>query len=227
MITFISSLYNEEAEIADLLSHVFNYVDKIYLVDDGSTDRTANLIGEVGINLQSKWDRDNNNLAHTYSPGKVSYTTIDHTGLCEVGRIEALKYVKDDSWVIMLDADERFEEGVLPKIVEWINSNPEQTHMYFNQLEFIDGQHIRTYQKVKVFKKSVAHLPEIIHGDPAFDGDPVSFEWVVLHRKTSNKQIEREIQYLQTYEKLRQEGKIDAGKQQWFIGMHHYVKSHG
>ena len=206
MITFITTLYNEEDEIEDLLWHVFDYVDYLSIIDDGSTDNTAAIL--------RKWWQDYDNF---------KYKTIEHTGLCEIGRIKALEGVKDDSWVIMLDADERFEEGVLPKIVEWIYTNPAETHMYFTQLEFIDGKQVRVFQKVKVFKKSVAHLPEIIHGDPIFDGNPVSFNWTVLHRKTTNKQIQREIEYLVTYQKLFDEGKIDEGKLKWFQGMHHFV----
>lgn len=212
MIEFISTLYNEEAEITDLIAHVDPYVDLINLIDDGSTDKTGELLTYLSLN----------------NP-KVLARRIDHTGLCEVGRIRALEMCEDDSWVIMLDADERFGEGVLPKIVEFCNNPPEGvTHMYFSQKEFIDRQPVASFAKVKLFKKNAAHLPEIIHRDPSFDGEGVGYDWIVVHRKTSGKQMMREMQYLDTYDKLLDAGKVTQSDVDWFKGMHHYIRDrHG
>lgn len=215
MITFMTTLYNEEHEIMDLMMHVAPYVGAFAVIDDGSTDSTPKLLRQVKA------------FVNEGGYDSFTYKLIPHTGSCELGRIEALKLVPDGSWVIMLDADERFEDGVLPKIVDWIRSDPSYTHMYFEQREYIDGNHVRTFQKPKVFKKESIHLPEIIHGDPTFDGDPVGLGWVVIHRKTTDKQIRREIEYLATYKKLLDEGKIDQGKHDWFVSMHHYVRPHG
>lgn len=210
---FITTLYNEEAEIVDLIMHIGDYVDRLNIIDDGSTDKTAEIL----------------EAACTESGYHVDYKTIDHTGLCELGRIEALKMCENDSWVIMLDADERFQEGVLPEIIKFINSPESEgtTHIYFSQHEVIDGNPVAEFAKVKVFRKSAAHLPEIIHKEPSFDGDGIGFNWIVWHRKSSSKQVMREIEYLQTYEKLFQEGKVTKSDVDWFVGMHHYVKPRG
>lgn len=213
MITFMTTLYNEEHELSDLMMHVAPYVSAWAVIDDGSQDSTPQLLRQIKA------------FVNEGGFDSFIYKTIPHTGSCELGRLEALKLVPADSWVIMLDADERFEDGVLPKITEWIRSNPSKTHMYFNQNEFIDGTQTRNYQKVKVFKKESAHLPEIIHGDPQFDGDPEGFGWVVIHRKSTDKQIQREIEYLRTYQQLLDEGKIDQDKFNWFVNMHYFVRS--
>jgi len=216
MIEFISTLYNEEEEIIDLLLHVSPYVDKINLIDDGSTDTTLARIGYFKV-------------FHKEATHKTVAKTIEHTGLCEIGRIRALEMCDDDSWIIMLDADERFAPGVLEKIVEFCNNPPEGvTHLYFSQREFIDNSPVAAFAKVKVFKKSAAHLPEIIHRDPSFDGTGVGYDWVVIHRKTVSKQVMRELQYLDTYDKLLDEGKVTQDDVNWFKGMHHYVRDrHG
>jgi glycosyltransferase involved in cell wall biosynthesis len=211
MISFIAALYNEEDEINDLINHIQDYVDKIYLVDDGSTDDTINCIKD------SLWYRDT---------GKIEYKIIKHTGLPETVKNEALKMVPDGSWVIMLDADERFKTP-LSEIIEWIKSpaSEEVDYVYFTQYEIIDGKHVRTFQKCKVFRKESITFSTGIHEDDIFTGRGWASEWVVYHRKSTYKQIEREEQYVQTYKKLLDEGKIDEGRYKWLIGLHHYIKA--
>lgn len=218
MIEFISAVYNEEDEVDDLLSHVFPYVDKIHMVDDVSTDRTPTLLHNWWVSV------------NRLEVDKFSWHQMEqHTGLCELVRIKALEFVDDDSWVIMLDADERFMPGTLELIRDFV-ANPTEgvTHLYFSQREFIDGVPRAEFAKVKVFKKSAAHLPEIIHKDPQFDGEPANIGGAVIHRKTSKKQIMREMQYLDTYDRLLDAGKVTQQDVDWFKGMHHFVRErHG
>ena len=197
-LNFIAALYNEEAEVEDLIDHISPYVEGLYFADDGSTDKTRLLL-----------------LTSPQYPDKVHLRAIEHTGLCEVARIKALETVPDGSWVLMLDADERFAPGVLEDVKAWLRSidSTKYTHVYFFQEEIIDGVSVRAFQKVKLFRKDSAHLPEMIHADPQFDGDGIyKGEWVVFHRKTSDKQKQREREYLDTYQKLFEEGKIDDRK---------------
>ena len=208
MIEFISAVYNEEAELHNLINHVTPWVDRINIVDDGSTDETAAIL----------------DLNFLHSGLDFHYKTIEHTGLCEVARIKALEMCKDDSWIIMLDADERFADRALEQIVDFCKSPTLATHIYFSQKEYIDGRQVADFAKVKVFKKSAAHLPEIIHHDPQFDGKAVNLGLTVLHRKTSSKQINREQEYKETYQKLLNEGKVTEDDVKWFLNMHHYVR---
>lgn len=209
MLSFISAVYNEQLEIADLIEHVYPFVDSIYIVDDVSTDRTVSIL---------KFYKD--------KYAKFNWQQMEeHTGLCEVVRIKALEAVPDDSWVLMLDADERFAPGVLEAVRAFLEDVPDNvTHVWFGQHEFIDGIKVAEFGKVKLFRKSAAHLPEVIHRDPQFDGDSANFGGIVIHRKSHEKQIMREIQYLDTYEKLFEEGKVTRGDVDWFRGMHHFVR---
>ena len=93
------------------------------------------------------------------------------------------------------------------------------THVYFSQKEFIDGIPVAEFAKVKLFKRSAAHFSPIIHRDPSFDGEGYNFGGVVLHRKTSQKQVMRELQYLDTYDTLLDEGKVTPEDVTWFKGV--------
>jgi len=213
MLTFIAAVYNEEAEIQSLIDHVQPYVDELVIVDDGSTDNTAKIL-------------DNNFL---YGDFWLRYNTIPHTGLPETVKNEALKMVQDGSWVLMLDADERFDTGVLDKITDWLlTDEPLKTdYVFFNQIEILDGYAVRNFQKSKLFKKEAIRFPlENIHADDQFVGSGIyQIDWVVYHRKTSDKQKLREKEYLATYRRLREEGKIDEGREAWLRGLHYFVKS--
>lgn len=209
MIEFMTTLYNEQEEVQDLINHVEPYVSRLNIVDDGSTDLTRQILGY-------NWEHSTHK--------KIRFKVIKHTGLCEVARIEALAMCNDASWILLLDADERFED--IRAIKEWLDSEESEkyTHVWFSQKEYLDGNYSRTYGKVKVFRKSVAHFSPIIHSDPQFDGEGANLGWVVKHRKSSVKQVMREKEYIQTYNKLLEEGTIDQGQKEWFLSMHHYVR---
>lgn len=208
MLSFISALYNEQDEIVDLLNHVVPYVDGIYLADDESIDKTKLLI-----------------LTYPGDTETITLTTLKHTGLPETVKAAALDLVPDGSWVLMLDADERFAPGVLDAIKDAFGTVVPDgiTHIYFKQLEIIDGRLVREFQKSKLFKKEAITFSTGIHEDDKFEGQGLyKPEWVVYHRKSSEKQKQRESEYLKTYDKLFEEGKIDEGRRQWLRGLHHY-----
>lgn len=213
VLEFIAAVYNEEKEIGDLINHVKPYVDYMYIVDDGSTDRTS-------------WALSG---ASEYLKMPLTWKTIEHTGLPETVKHEALQMTTDGAWIIMLDADERFEEGILPKIVEFIKSptGKNTDYVYFNQVEIIDGVAVRQFQKAKLFRKEAVRFPlNNIHADDQFIGNGIHKpDWVVYHRKTSDKQKLREKEYIETYARLRKEGHIDEGRERWLQGLHHYIKS--
>lgn len=206
MLNFIAAVYNEEQEIDGLLNHIYPWVEGIYIVDDGSTDTTPKYLESL----------------KEYP--KIHWKSIPHTGLPETVKNEALSMVPDDSWVLMLDADERFADGVLDQVkltvTKYLNR---YTHYYFQQMEIIEGQHVRTFQKSKLFKKEAIRFPTGIHEDDQFEGEGLyNPHWVVYHRKSWDKQKTREAEYLVTYDKLFEEGKIDEGRRQWLRGLHYF-----
>lgn len=208
---FLGALYNEEAEIADLITHVAPYVDQLNFCDDGSTDQTVSIL-EAYQGLYP-----------------IEYKYVAHTGLPETVKNEALSLVTDGSWVLMLDADERFAAGVLEEIVEFISLSPASDYVYFRQVEMLDGRAVREFQKAKLFKKEAIRFPlHDIHADDQFVGAGISNEdWTVYHRKTTSKQVQRETEYLKTYRKLLLDGYIDEGREQWLQNLHYFVKPKG
>jgi glycosyltransferase involved in cell wall biosynthesis len=212
MLYFISALYNEEDEIDDLVEHVEAYVDGMRLVDDGSTDRTAEWLDQYAFVAQYDF----------------KYKVIEHTGLPETVKHIAKEMVPDGAWILMLDADERLTDETFSAIEGFFRTKEcdEYDYIYFHQKELIDGNHVRTFQKAKLFRKEAVRFPlNNIHADDEFIGrGTYKDNWVVLHRKSTNKQITREKEYLDTYKRLLDEGSIDSGRYEWLKGLHHYVR---
>lgn len=211
-LSFICATYNEEQEIDSLFDHVLWYVDTVSIMDDKSTDSTVEILDEWRNATQGRVD--------------FNWHQMDeHTGLPETVKNAALQVIPDGDWVLMLDADERFAPGVLDAIRLWLKTidSLAVTHVYFNQLEIIDGALVRNFQKSKLFRKEAITFSTGIHEDDKFEGKGIFKEdWIVFHRKTSDKQRQREKEYLETYDKLFEQGKIDEGRRQWLKGLHHY-----
>jgi hypothetical protein len=88
----------------------------------------------------------------------------------------------------------------------------------------MDGTLTRTFLKCRLFRKHAAHFSDRIHVEDAFDGAGANFGWTVKHSKTSDKQKMRERQYVETYKKLLEEGKITAETMQACLNLHYYIK---
>lgn len=210
MIEFIAALYNEENNLVPLITHVEPIIDRFNFVDDFSTDKTPEILE------QYRQDPDYD----------VAYKVIRHTGLPETVKAEALKMCDDDSWIVMLDADERFAPGTIYKIQDFIESPASKniTHIWFNLEEAIDGQVSRYFLKSRVFRKSAITFSNGVHIADSFSGTGANFDWTVLHYKTSAKQITREKEYIETYNKLVDEGKMTPEKREELKAMHYFIR---
>lgn len=218
MLEFITASFNEENEIEDLIQQVSPYVDRMHVVDDLSTDQTPFIL-----------DR----LWHTFNTEEMLeerftwHSMPEHSGLPETVKNEALKMVNNGSWVVLQDCDERFAPGVLEDIQAWVDGPYAVgiSYVYFRQIEIIDGVKVREFQKAKLFKKEAVRFSTGIHEDDVFTGNGIyRDDWVVYHRKSSDKQRQREHEYLDTYKKLYEEGKIDDGRLEWLKSLHHFVR---
>jgi glycosyltransferase involved in cell wall biosynthesis len=209
---FIAAVYNEEAEIEDLVQHVASIVNGYCIVDDESSDNTVEYLDLCWLHAD-KYD--------------FQYKTISHTGLPETVKNEALQMVPDGAWVLMLDADERLTEETINGIREFfVEDYRNWDYVYFNQKEIIDGELVRGFQKSKLFRKeAIEFSTSDIHKDDKFVGrGTYKDNWIVLHRKSIAKQITREIEYLKTYKRLLDEAHIDEGRFEWLKSLHHFVR---
>jgi len=94
-------IVRDEAEnLPRCLASVRGVVDEMIVVDTGSTDRTIAIATELGARVYS-WVWQNDFAA---------------------ARNESLKYAKGD-WILVLDADEELEAGVIPAIQQVMQQN--------------------------------------------------------------------------------------------------------
>lgn len=204
-LAFLMAVYNETDEIIDSIRAVRPYVDTIVISDDGSTDYT------VPVALATKM---------------VDVLVLNpHRASCEETRLSGLQRVSED-WVLILDADERIDSAGLQKIRESIEQLDREgiTHVYFGQDEYIDGIQTRSFAKIKLARTDKLHLPERIHGEISVEGESTNLGVRVFHRKTRQKQIMRETEYIRAYKKKIQEGKMTESDAQWAINMHYFIK---
>jgi glycosyltransferase involved in cell wall biosynthesis len=204
-LAFLTAVYNEQDEIWDLLESVRPYVDTIVVSDDGSTDSTVD------------W---------AVNSGEVDVLVMGpHLASCEETRIRGFKRIVED-WVLILDADERIDPTGLQMIYDRIQHAAEEgfTHIYFAQDEYIDGQHMHTFSKIKAARTDSIHLPVGIHDDISCIGDSVNLGIRVIHRKTLNKQIQREHEYIEAYKRKIKEGKMTEQRAAEVTGWHYVVK---
>jgi glycosyltransferase involved in cell wall biosynthesis len=214
MIGFLVATYNEEAEILTLLTSVSGLVDFFVISDDGSTDKT--------LELAKLWAKENDREIHIIE--------AEHIGLPETVKKRGVELISKeygpDCWVVMLDADERIQPIYQDKIDLFVNSQESLaiTHVWFGLQEYIDNVPTRGFEKCRMFRAGAAKFSESVHEDDHFDGQGAAFGWVVIHRKTKDKQILREKEYLQTYKRLLSEGKVT---QEWVdrcVGFHYFVR---
>lgn len=203
-LAFLTAVYNERAEIEDLIDSVRPYVDAVVVSDDGSTDDTPLI---------------------ALKTGKVDVLVLGpHLASCEEVRIRGFDRVNED-WILILDADERISAEGMQKIREFIDSDPPQTHVYFSQKEYIGGQFLRDFAKIKLARFESLHLPTGIHDDIWCDGDPINIGVEVVHRKTWEKQVQREREYLDAYERKVAEGKMTPERAAQVSQWHYVVRS--
>lgn len=205
-LSFLTAVYNEEDEILDLLQSVAPYVDQVVVSDDGSTDRTVEIAEASGL---------------------VDVIVLsEHSASCEETRQRGFRFVTGD-WLLFLDADERIDpQGmeILRKSIPDLERDG-VTHVYFSQDEVIDNRLLQTFAKIKMARTDSIHFPTGIHDEVRCDGEPVNLEVRVLHRKTTEKQVMRERQYLEAYERKIAEGKMTRQRATEVSGWHHFVRS--
>lgn len=86
-------VYNEAQRILGLLTHAAEYCDELVIVDDSSTDATADLARDFGATV----------------------IVIPHRGICEPSRAIAAEHTSAD-WILCLDADEVLADFVVAKL---------------------------------------------------------------------------------------------------------------
>lgn len=110
---FVVPVYNEEGSVASVINTIYNLkiyginIIKTIVIDDGSTDRTPQILKE---------------LKNRYS----SIEIITHSGnkgiaqVFESGLTESVKIAKDEDIIIMLEGDNTNEPEAIPRMLDKI-----------------------------------------------------------------------------------------------------------
>jgi (heptosyl)LPS beta-1,4-glucosyltransferase len=108
--------YNEEKDLPYFLEHLVSWVDEIVIIDDGSTDRTA----EIASSFHPKV----NFMVSPRKPGEY----YSHQ------RNKAIRVAKSD-WLLHMDIDERVTPGLAQEILEAIR-DPQKDAYRYRRLNF-------------------------------------------------------------------------------------------
>lgn len=205
-LALLTAVYNEQEEIVDLIHSVRPFVSTIVVSDDGSTDDT---------------------VARAVGTQEVDVLVLGpHLASCEETRLRGFKRVTE-TWTLILDADERISPEGMRRIEEFISSTESDpiTHVYFTQNEYIDGTLTRSFSKIKLGRTAYLNLPVGIHDDISCPGNPIHLGIEIIHRKTLAKQIMRETEYLDAYQRKIAEGKMTPERAAQVSQWHYVVKS--
>ncbi|MBP8624043.1 MAG: glycosyltransferase family 2 protein [Methanothrix sp.] len=121
-ITALLPAYNEEVSIGSVVLRARKYADRVIVVDDGSSDRTAEVAALAGAEV----------LRHERNQGKGAAL---RTGF---------EYLDDDSIIVTIDTDGQHDPADIPRLVEpilrgeadmvngsrYLNGNKKDTPLY-------------------------------------------------------------------------------------------------
>ena len=96
---------NEEKNIAECMASA-DFADEIVVIDSGSQDRTGQLVEELG--------------------GKFVLHPMDEEGFAGQRNFALTQTTAE--WVLYLDADERIQQGLVPKIQQIVAENQPQAY---------------------------------------------------------------------------------------------------
>jgi glycosyltransferase involved in cell wall biosynthesis len=139
----IIPVYNEEHHIERCLTRLGEFIDGIVILDDGSTDRTAEILAKSPKVLK---------ILRTPASAKRNW----HDARNHIRLNRALAEFKPD-WVIRIDADETFDDSMKVHLPKLVNAAPEirafafRRHLY-NEAE---GKHsVSRFDTVRMYRYS-------------------------------------------------------------------------
>jgi poly-beta-1,6-N-acetyl-D-glucosamine synthase len=133
--------YNEELVIEGTIQALLEAKCKkqdIYIVDDRSTDKTAEIARSCGVNVYTVPENGGKARAQT--------AALKHFGLCE----GPLAY----DWIIFLDGDSKVESGFYEAIQKAIIKKP-NTSLFVGQVKSVKNNHI--YSAYRGFEYTFSH----------------------------------------------------------------------
>jgi len=170
MLGLISQVYNEEKKIEKWLKPLLEYVDKAYIIDDGSIDKTYEVLFNIAYGHENVW---------IYTEAHLGYDRY-HMKLRELAETD---------WVIRLDVDEEIDTIDLAKImmthIPWCDEHGYDS-IKVTMKDYIDGRFIRDQEKIRIFKNAdyIIHPGKIHTEEIGFKNTLFVPEITINHRRT-------------------------------------------
>ncbi len=140
--------YNEEEKIADCVKSA-TWADEVVVIDSHSTDKTAKIAQSLGA--------------------KVVQVDFEGFGKIRMAGIEHTQY----SWILSIDADERFTKEARAEVEKIINSEEAKDAYYIPRRNLFMGKKIRfcgwypNYRQPQLFRrgKMTYEAKDLVHED--------------------------------------------------------------
>lgn len=156
--------YNEEENIVDCIESLKKFADEIVVVDGNSTDLTAQLASKSGAKVIKK---PNQQMFHINKNIAINSCI--------------------NSWIFLIDADERITEELAFQIKKLVNSDPQENGFWVNRKNWFLGGFLNKGGAhpdpvIRFFRKGKGHLPEIsVHEQVEIKGKVGKLNADLLH----------------------------------------------
>ena len=133
--------HNEEGQIGRVITSMPEFVDSIVIVDDASTDRTAEVVEEY----------------QTHSNGQVVLLKHQKNKGCGGALATGYKWVRDQKYdiAVRMDGDGQMDPGDLPAIIDPVATD---TADYSKGNRLFTGEAFRTIPKIRYIGNSILSL---------------------------------------------------------------------
>lgn len=167
MITLCSVVFNESKRIKEFINYHKRYFDDIIIINQGSTDNTAEILSELGVTL-------------FYD---------DNQGLAEPSRHIAALNCKTD-WILFLDTDEYITEEFASKIQDYCNQ--EYDGFLLERHNYIEDKFISSEtNQYRLFKKQNCCFKNFLHGGilPRHGSRYSTIPNAIIHKKNTEEHL--------------------------------------
>ena len=168
MLDVLIQTFNEEANLPTTLASVVGWVDRIFIVDSGSTDRTKEIAEQAGATF----------IFHAWAgyAGQKNWA-LDH-----------LPFESD--WILIIDADESVTPQLKEEILRVTSRSPNEIResaFALNRMFIFMGSQIRhcgyfPSWNVRLFKRGKARYEErLVHEHMIADGPTGAMKHLLIH----------------------------------------------
>lgn len=156
---------NEEQNLAPALASVTGWTSEVFVVDSGSTDRTAEIATASGATV----------VQFSYDPGGPKK---------KAWALRNLPYKTD--WVLFLDGDERVPSELRAEIEQAVN-DPVRAGFYIDRRMIFRGRDLRSYRpdwNLRLFRHAAASMEDLgLHDLPGTGDNEIHEHFLVPGEK--------------------------------------------